>query len=102
MQDRLTGRAETIARYVLRTDCTVREAARHFGLSKSTVHTDLHIRLREANRMLYDEVQERMEKHFSIKHLRGGESTRIAFGKKKAVAQLTRGGGIDQVGDGSV
>ena len=37
--DTIEERTIQIANYIIETKCTVREAARVFGISKSTVHT---------------------------------------------------------------
>ena len=84
MRDRYQERARLLACYILRTDCTIREAARHFGLSKSTVHTDLTVRLPQSDPLLFEQIGERMRAHFEIKHLRGGESTKRIFSKRRA------------------
>jgi len=51
------SRAEEIGKYVSETGATVRAAAGRFGVSKSTVHKDLTIRLKVQNRTLYEQVQ---------------------------------------------
>ena len=40
MKQNLEKRACDLAVYILQTNATVRAAARHFGISKSTVHKD--------------------------------------------------------------
>ena len=49
MTDWVEKRACELAVYVIETGATVRAAARHFGISKSTVHKDLTQRLRYVN-----------------------------------------------------
>ena len=51
-------RSEIIAEYVIDTKSTVRGAAQHFGISKSTVHKDISIILRYFNPILYSSVKE--------------------------------------------
>lgn len=41
MNDCLCKRACELAVYMIETGATVRAAARHFGISKSTVHTEV-------------------------------------------------------------
>ena len=53
MADTMEDRACELAVYIIETGATVRAAARKFGISKSTVHKDLTIRLPQYNRMLY-------------------------------------------------
>ena len=40
MEDFIEKRARDLAVYVIETGATVRAAAQHFGISKSTVHKD--------------------------------------------------------------
>ncbi len=72
-------RCEVIAEYVIDTEDTVRGAAFHFGVSKSTVHKDLTEKLKYANPRLYQSAKEVLNKNKSERHLRGGEATRIKY-----------------------
>ena len=72
-------RCELLAEYVIETGATVRAAAIHFGVSKSTVHKDLTFRLRYINPSLYRSVKEILELNKSQRHLRGGEATRKKY-----------------------
>lgn len=72
-------RCEVLAEYVIDTGATVRTAANHFGVSKSTVHKDLTLRLKYTNPALYREVKEILEINKSERHLRGGEATRKKY-----------------------
>lgn len=60
---------------------TVRVIAKEFGVSKSTVHKDLTERLPEINPDLANEVKEILDYHKSIRHLRGGEATKLKYKK---------------------
>jgi putative DeoR family transcriptional regulator (stage III sporulation protein D) len=72
-------RCELIAEYVIDTGATVRTTAIHFGVSKSTVHKDLTLRLKYTNPTLYRQVKEILETNKSQRHLRGGEATRKKY-----------------------
>jgi putative DeoR family transcriptional regulator, stage III sporulation protein D len=76
-----------IGHYFVETRNTVRTIAKEFGVSKSTVHKDLTERLPEINPELARQVKEILEYHKSIRHIRGGEATKIKYkqktGKKK-------------------
>ena len=72
-------RSELLALYVIDKKATVRAAAMHFGVSKSTVHKDLTCKLRYINPGLYKEVKEILEINNSQRHLRGGEATRKKY-----------------------
>ena len=76
-------RCETIAEYVIETGATVRSAAYHFGISKSTVHKDVTERLRHINNALYLQVQELLNKNKQERHLRGGEATRKKYTEER-------------------
>ncbi|MBE6534641.1 MAG: stage III sporulation protein D [Ruminococcaceae bacterium] len=76
-------RSEVIAEYVIETGATVRVAAAHFGMSKSTVHKDLAYKLKYYNASLYKSVKEILELNKSERHLRGGEATRKKYLQKK-------------------
>ena len=68
--------------YLLRTKQTIREVSKEFNISKSTVHKDLHERLKDIDTNKYTEVQKLMQQHIDIRHLRGGESTRKKYSLK--------------------
>ena len=58
MIETIEQRACELAVYIIETGATVRSAARHFGISKSTVHKDLSYRLPRYNKHLYRQVRE--------------------------------------------
>ncbi len=72
-------RCEVIAEYVIDTGDTVRAAAAHFGISKSTVHKDLTGKLKYYSPRLYFEVKKVLEQNKSERHIRGGEATRKKY-----------------------
>ena len=76
-------RCEEVAEYVIETGDTVRGAALHFGISKSTVHKDLTGKLKFINPTLYQRAKEILDKNKSERHLRGGEATRKKYMQKK-------------------
>ena len=78
-------RCEVIAEYVIETGATVRSAAQHFGMSKSTVHKDLAHKLKYYNKSLYKSVKEILDLNKSQRHLRGGEATRKKYLKKQGI-----------------
>ena len=47
MNELVEKRAQTLAEYIVETGATVRAAAKRFDVSKSTVHTDVSLRLKE-------------------------------------------------------
>ena len=80
--DRFT-RAEVLGQYIVETGCTVRDAAGHFRVSKSTVHKDVTTELRARNAALYFEVWRVLQKNKEERHLRGGEATRQKYARRK-------------------
>ena len=71
------NRATSEAKYIIKHKCTIRECALYSGVSKSTVHIDVSIRLKKINYHLYTKVQKILKYNFSVKHLRGGEASRL-------------------------
>ena len=82
-------RCELIAQYVIESGDTVRGAALHFGISKSTIHKDLAYKLKYYNSSLYKSVKEILELNKSERHLRGGEATRQKYLKKREFSSKT-------------
>lgn len=79
MEDNLNKRACELAVYIIETGATVRSAAGHFGISKSTVHKDLTQRLNRCNHTLYLQVREILERNKQERHIRGGMATRRKY-----------------------
>ncbi len=72
MTEDLLTRARELAVYII-------ETAKHFGLSKSTVHKDLAERLPAANHALYAAVREILDENKAERHIRGGLATRKKY-----------------------
>ena len=79
MTDTIEERACALAVYIIETGATVRSAAKHFGISKSTVHKDLSQRLPEYNRSLYEQVRVVLDRNKQERHIRGGMATRRKY-----------------------
>ncbi|MDD2435502.1 MAG: sporulation transcriptional regulator SpoIIID [Bacilli bacterium] len=67
------------ANYIIETQSTVREIAKIFNVSKSTVHKDLHERLISIDDNLFLKVDEILKYHIEVRHIRGGESTKKKY-----------------------
>ena len=78
----LEERACQLAVYMIETGATVRAAARHFGISKSTVHKTLTQRLRQCNYTLYLQVRQVLDKNKAERHIRGGMATKRKYEKE--------------------
>lgn len=79
MPDSLEKRACELAVYLIETGATVRSAAKHFGISKSTVHKDLSWRLPQCNGELYLQVRKILDLNKQERHIRGGLATRRKY-----------------------
>ncbi|SJZ67752.1 sporulation transcriptional regulator SpoIIID [Garciella nitratireducens] len=83
MKGYIEERAVEIAKYIIETNTTVRETAKIFGVSKSTVHKDVTERLPKINPALAKEVKQVLDKNKSERHLRGGMATKMKYKQKK-------------------
>jgi len=79
MDTTIEERACDLAVYMIQTGATVRSAAKHFGISKSTVHKDLSQRLPRCNRGLYLQVRKILDENKAQRHIRGGIATREKY-----------------------
>lgn len=79
MPERLEKRACELAVYIIETGATVRTAAQHFGISKSTVHKDISWRLQQVNHGLYLQVRKILDQNKQERHIRGGMATRRKY-----------------------
>lgn len=77
--DNFEKRCEILAKYLIQNRTTVRETAKKFGISKSTVHKDITEKLSKVNFKLFKEVEEILLINKSERHLRGGEATKNKY-----------------------
>ena len=77
--DAMKERVLTLGRYICETHATVRETARRFGVSKSTVHKDVTQRLEKVNPSLFAEVRVLLDVNKAERHIRGGLATRRKY-----------------------
>lgn len=87
MRDDLENRAEELAVYIIENRTTIRSAAKHFGISKSTVHKDLSERLPQCSHALYAEVKKVLDQNKAERHIRGGIATRKKYKGESAGEQ---------------
>ena len=83
MDSTIEQRACELAVYIIETGATVRNCAKKFGISKSTVHKDLSQRLKQCNKSLYIQVRRVLEQNKAERHIRGGQATREKYLKSK-------------------
>jgi len=81
--ENITNRILEEARCIIETKQTIREIARKYNVSKSTVHKDLGERLKKINKNMSKQVNEILEYHIKIRHIRGGISTKKKYEKLK-------------------
>ena len=79
MNGNLEQRACDLALYIIENRATVRQAAKQFGISKSTVHKDIAERLPCFNRQLYLQAKAVLEENKAQRHIRGGMATRKKY-----------------------
>ena len=79
-------RVIAVSNYILKTNCTIRDASKIFKVSKSTIHKDIQDRLNYIDQKKYHEIKKIMQEHISQRHIKGGESTRQLFLKKRQLA----------------
>ena len=79
MTDNMDDRSRQLAVYMIETGTTVRAAAQHFGISKSTVHKDLCQRLPLCDPLLYRQVRAILDRNRQERHIRGGLATRKKY-----------------------
>jgi len=86
VQKSIQKRVDDVANYIIDTGKTIRETAKVFKVSKSTIHKDLKERLFEIDIDKYHQIQKIMNNHIETRHLKGGESTRQLFLRKKKLS----------------
>ncbi|MCI5880722.1 MAG: sporulation transcriptional regulator SpoIIID [Clostridium sp.] len=79
MKDYIEERAMGIAMYIIENNATVRQTAKAFGVSKSTVHKDVTDRLMQINPTLAKEARCVLDVNKSERHIRGGMATKEKY-----------------------
>ncbi len=79
MRDYIEERAVEIGKYIVQYHSTVRQTAKQFGVSKSTVHKDVTQRLLKINPVLAKEARVILDINKSERHIRGGLATREKY-----------------------
>lgn len=82
MKNYIEERVIEVAQYIIDTKSTVRQAAKKFSCSKSTVHKDLAERLLKINPVLARKAKKILEFNKAERHIRGGEATRNKYSHK--------------------
>ena len=79
MKPYIEKRAVEIGTYIVEKSATVRQAAKNFGVSKSTVHKDVAERLPQIDVELAKESRSVLDVNKSERHIRGGMATRKKY-----------------------
>lgn len=79
MKDYIEERAIKVANYIIESNATVRQTAKKFGISKSTVHKDVTERLMQINPGLAGDARQVLDLNKSERHIRGGMATREKY-----------------------
>lgn len=79
MKPYIAERAIEVANFIICSSATVRETAKQFGISKSTVHKDVTERLEKINPKLAAEARKVLEQNKAERHLRGGLATKRKY-----------------------
>ena len=85
MNKKIINRVIDEGKYIIDTKKTVREVAKIFNVSKSTVHKDMQERLYLVDKNLFNDVQKIFDYHIQIRHINGGEATKQKYLKLKKV-----------------
>ncbi len=83
MRGTVDKRTVILGEYIVENKATVRDTAKNFGISKSTVHKDVSQRLKSIDPQLYGEVKEVLNINKAQRHIRGGMATREKYLHKK-------------------
>ena len=79
MKEYIEERAVNIACYIIEHNATVRQAAKAFGVSKSTVHKDCAERLVQINPILAAQASAVLDVNKAERHIRGGQATKEKY-----------------------
>jgi putative DeoR family transcriptional regulator, stage III sporulation protein D len=79
VKDYIRERVVEVAHYIYETKATVRQTAKIYGVSKSTIHKDVTERLLRIDTELADRVKQILEFNKAERHIRGGEATKRKY-----------------------
>jgi len=79
----IDDRATKLGEFIVENKCTVRRAAKQFGVSKSTVHKDVSQRLKYIDTGLYRDVKNILAINKAQRHIRGGLATKKKYESMK-------------------
>lgn len=83
MKDYIEERAIKLSEYIVENKTTVRDAAKAFNISKSTVHKDVAERIWYIDKNLAKRVSGVLNFNKADRHLRGGNATKHKYEELK-------------------
>lgn len=78
-EDLIIERAQNIGYYIVTNNATIRQAAKAFGVGRSTVFRDIHFRLPNIDYELAERALKIIENNKNERHIRGGNATKSKF-----------------------
>ena len=81
-------RAVMLGEYIIESKATVRKTAKKFGISKSTVHKDVTVRLERSNKALFEKVRCVLDTNKTQRHIRGGNATKEKYERIKQTKSI--------------
>ena len=95
VRSNVESRAVELGEYIVAQRATVRQAAKKFGISKSTVHKDVAQRLKTIDPQLHRRVKMVLDVNKAQRHIRGGLATKRKYSEarqcRRAVSLRARG-----------
>lgn len=85
MKDYIEERVLALANYIINNNATVRQTAKEYSVSKSTVHKDIVERLPRISLPLATAVRAILDENKSERHIRGGQATKMKYMVEKNV-----------------
>lgn len=82
MKTYIEERAVEVANFIIKYKSTVRETAKKFGISKSTVHKDITDRVEKIDPELAKSVRNVLDINKAERHIRGGMATKEKYMKE--------------------
>lgn len=79
MDKAIQERVLSIAHDIIAHQETIRNIAKMYNVSKSTVHKDLSSRLVLIDPQMHEQVKKLLEYNKSMRHIRGGNSTKLKY-----------------------
>lgn len=83
MKKEIINRVLEVSNYIINTKNTIRDTAKVFNVSKSTIHKDISDRLIDIDYNKYIIIEDILKNHIETRHILGGQSTKLKYEKLK-------------------